>query len=123
MKAVNSLLFMAAFAILSHNAIADVPSWDRLAPAHQEVLSDFQSSWESLPDERREQLLRRAENWQKLSPDCREALQSRWQELKELPPEVRSSLRERWQSMSPEQRREAMQNRPHKARCQQPHSR
>jgi len=117
-KAVNTLICLTLMGWLSSTASADELSWNRLAPEHQEVLSDFQSNWESLPSERREKLIKRAENWQQLTPECREALQNRWRELKELPPEVRSSLRERWQSMSPEQQREAMQNRPHKARCQ-----
>lgn len=117
MKAVNAFLCTVILGVLSNVAIADAPSWDRLSVEHQEVLSDFQSTWETLPSERREKLLKRAENWQQLSPDCREALQNRWRELRELPPEVRSTLRERWQSMTPAQRREAMQNSPHKARC------
>lgn len=117
MKAVNALLCLALCSLMSNFAAADAPSWDNLTPEHQQVLGDFQSTWETLPSERREKLLKRADNWQQLSPDCREALQNRWRELRELPPEVRSTLRERWQGMTPVQRREAMQNSPHKARC------
>jgi len=104
---------------ISGQALADPPAWEELAPQHQEVLSTFQNDWDSLSPERREKLMRRAESWQQLSPDCREALRDRWRELRDLPPEVRASLRQRWQGMSPEARREAMQGRPHKARCPQ----
>jgi TRAP-type C4-dicarboxylate transport system substrate-binding protein len=122
-KTVNAFICTVILGVLSNVAIANGPSWNRLAPEHQEVLSDFQSNWENLPNERREKLLKRAESWQQLSPECREALQNRWRELRELPPEVRNTLRERWQNMTPEQRREAMQSSPHKARCQQTNER
>ncbi|MES3039921.1 MAG: DUF3106 domain-containing protein [Pseudomonadota bacterium] len=104
---------------LSGHVLADPPTWEQLEPQHQEVLSTFQHDWDSLSPERREKLMRRAESWQQLPPDCREALRDRWSELRGLSPEVRASLRQRWQGMSPEERREAMQSRPQKARCPQ----
>lgn len=112
----SSLLISIGFSV---SALADSPSWEQLAPQHQEVLSTFQHDWDSLSPERREKLMRRAESWQQLPPDCREALRDRWSELRDLSPEVRASLRQRWQSMSAEERREAMQSRPQKARCPQ----
>lgn len=122
MKVVNLLTLLPGLLLaltLSSQALAASPSWEQLAPEHQEVLSDFQKSWDSLSPERREKLMHRAENWQQLPPDCREALRDRWRELRDLSPEVRASLRQRWQGMSPEERREAMQSRPHKVRCPQ----
>ena len=104
---------------LSSHAIASPPSWNELPQQHQEVLSSFQNDWDNLSAERREKLVRRADSWQQLPPDCREALRDRWRELRDLPPDVRASLRQRWQEMSPEERRAAMQARPHKARCPQ----
>ena len=122
MKAAKLLILASGLLISggwSSYALAGPPTWEQLPPQHQEVLSDFQNDWESLSPERREKLMHRAENWQQLPPDCREALRDRWRELRDLSPEVRASLRQRWQGMSPEERREAMQSRPHKTRCPQ----
>ena len=122
MKAAKMLMHASGLLLslgLSSYALAGPPSWDELPPQHQEVLSTFQNDWESLSPERREKLVRRADSWQQLPPDCREALRDRWRELRDLPPEVRASLRQRWQEMTPEERRVAMQSRPHKVRCPQ----
>lgn len=122
MKAAKHLMLASGLlAVLGFSsfALAAPPSWDELAPQHQEVLSTFQNDWDTLSPERREKLVRRADSWQQLPPDCREALRDRWRELRDLPPEVRASLRQRWQAMSPDERREAMQSRPHKVRCPQ----
>ncbi|MEK6788811.1 MAG: DUF3106 domain-containing protein [Pseudomonadota bacterium] len=122
MKAAKMLMLASSLLValgLGSQALAAPPSWDELAPQHQEVLSTFQNDWDNLSPERREKLVRRADSWQQLPPDCREALRDRWRELRDLPPEVRASLRQRWQGMSPEQQREAMQSRPHKVRCPQ----
>lgn len=122
MRAVNLLMAAAGLLValgVTSPALASPPAWDELAPQHREVLSSFQDDWDNLSQERREKLIRRAESWQQLPPDCREALRDRWRELRDLSPEVRASLRQRWQEMSPEERREAMQNRPHKVRCPQ----
>lgn len=122
MKAAKQLLSLSSLLMalaLSSHALAGPPSWEELAPQNQEVLSAFQNDWDTLSSERREKLMRRAESWQQLPPECREALRDRWRELRDLSPEVRASLRQRWQGMSPEERREAMQSRPHKARCPQ----
>ncbi len=123
MKAAKVLMLASSLLLtlgLSGQALAGPqPTWEQLPAQHQEVLSTFQNDWDNLSPERREKLMRRAESWQQLPPDCREALRDRWRELRDLPPEVRASLRQRWQDMSPEERRESMQSRPHKARCPQ----
>ena len=122
MKVAKQLLRISGLLIalgLSGHALAGPPTWEELTPQHQEVLSTFQNDWNNLPQDRREKLMRRAESWQQLPPECREALRDRWRELRDLSPEVRASLRQRWQGMSPEERREAMQSRPHKTRCPQ----
>lgn len=107
-----------------------LPDWDQLTAQQREALvAPMRARWNSEP-EKRARMLRHAERWQQMtpeereharhgmkrwrhmSPERREEARALYQRMRDMPAEERKALRERWEDMSPEQRREWLEQNP-----------
>ncbi len=123
--------FPLMFLLLSSAAMAQsddaLPDWDRLTAAQREALiAPVRERWNAEPAQRA-RMLRNAQRWKTMTPDQRrEARQGMhrfrdmspqrrqearalFEETRALEPQERAKLRERWKRMSPEERRQWMQ--------------
>ena len=107
-----------------------LPDWDQLTAQQREALvAPMRARWNSEP-EKRARMLRHAERWQQMtpeereharhgmkrwrhmSPERREEARALYQRMRDMPAKERKALRERWEDMSPEQRREWLEQNP-----------
>ncbi len=119
------LLFSSAAMAQSDEAL---PEWDRLTHAQRETLvAPVRERWNAESPEQRVRMLQHAQRWKAMtpaqrrdarrgmhrfgdmSPQRRQEARALFEKMRTLEPQARAELRQRWQQMSPEERREWMQ--------------
>lgn len=104
-----------------------LPRWEQLTPAQREmIVAVMRDRWNDNPAERG-RMLRHAERWKAMTPEQRrqahqgmhrwadmkpedrQRMRALYDESKRLSPQEREALRRKLQSMTPEQRREWLQ--------------
>jgi hypothetical protein len=112
--------------------------WASMPPERQARLQRNAERWSQMSPEQRERIQKNRKRWQELSPDQRQMLRIRHRQFRQMPtaqrqamrqafaqfrtlPEAeRKALREQFRTMSPEKRREWMQEQRKKKMAEKP---
>ena len=135
--ALSLLLPCCALAAPPRPAAADatpMPAWEQLTQAQRDALiAPVRTRWNDNPGQRA-RMYEHAQRWQRMTPEQRERAHSgmrRWshmdpeqrlqaralfQKMRGMSPEQRDQLRQQWREMSPEQRRQWIEQNPPKDR-------
>jgi hypothetical protein len=135
-RSINAILLPLALA-LALPAAAQVkgeapplPAWEQLTeaqraalvapirerwnahPEKREHMLAHAERWQEMDPEQRARARRGAERWRQMDPEKREAMRALYARLRTLPQAERNVLRVRWRAMTPEQRREWVEDNP-----------
>ncbi len=115
---------------LAQTTAPQLPEWDQLSGQQREALiATVRDRWNDAP-EQRARMLRHAERWQQMSPEerqrahhgmkrwrdmspeKREEARALYQRMRTMPEQERRALHERWKEMTPDQRRDWLEQNP-----------
>ncbi|WP_027080684.1 DUF3106 domain-containing protein [Luteimonas mephitis] len=107
-----------------------MPAWEQLTQSQRDTLIapmrarwndnpekrarmyEHARRWQDMTPEQRERAHRGMKRWRHMDPEQREQARALFQQMRGMSPEQRKELRDRWHGMTPEQRRQWVEQNP-----------